>query len=87
VATREPGHPSPVATREPGHPPPAGTREPADLAPELLQLLAAVEDGRGTLGALASTPGEAKAVLAALSELEFRGLVRRTFGGRYERSA
>ena len=63
------------------------TREPADLDLELQCLLAAVEDGRGTLGALAQTPDEAKAVLAGLSELEFRGLVRRTFGGRYERSA
>ena len=31
-------------------------------------------------------PAEARAVLAGLGELEFRGLVRRTFGGRYERA-
>ena len=65
----------------------ARTRAADDLEPELLQLLEAVEDGRGTLGALAGTPAEAKEVLAGLSELEFRGLVRRTFGGRYERAA
>jgi DNA processing protein len=61
--------------------------DPGDLAPELQELLHAIEDGRGTLSALATTPQEAKAVLAGLSELEFRGLVRRTFGGRYEPSA
>ncbi len=61
--------------------------EPPSLAPELRGLLAAVEDGRGALGELASSPEEAKAVLAGLGELEFRGLVRRTFGGRYEPAA
>ncbi len=61
--------------------------DPAELDPELQELLHAVEAGRGTLGALAATPQEAKAVLAGLSELEFRGLVRRTFGGRYEPAA
>jgi DNA processing protein len=70
-------------------PPQAAAREraPAGLEPELLELLRAVEAGRGTLGSLAASPAEAKAVLAGLSELEFRGLVRRTFGGRYERAA
>jgi DNA processing protein len=63
---------------------PAARPLPADLAPELRELLAAVEDGRGALGELASTAGEARAVLARLGELEFRGLIRRTFGGRYE---
>jgi DNA processing protein len=57
------------------------------LTPELAELLDAIEAGRGSLGELARTPAEAKAVLANLSELEFRGYVRRTFGGRYERAA
>ena len=38
------------------------------------------------IGELASTQEQARAVLAALSELEFRGLIRRDFGGRYERA-
>ena len=63
---------------------PAARPAPADLAPDLRELLAAVEDGRGALGALASSAEEARAVLAGLGELEFRGLIRRTFGGRYE---
>jgi DNA processing protein len=58
----------------------------AGLAPPLQELLAAVEQGRGTLGALAATQEEARAVLAGLSELEFRGLVRRGFDGHYERA-
>jgi DNA processing protein len=60
---------------------------PPDLEPPLAALLAAVEDGRGTLGELASTPERARAVLAGLGELEHRGLVRRGFGGRWERAA
>ena len=73
--------PAPAAARpgaEPTGPP---------LTPELEELLGAVEAGLGSLGELARTPEEAKAVLADLSELEFRGYVRRTFGGRYERAA
>jgi DNA processing protein len=63
-------------------------RPPAPrLAPELQALLAAVEEGRGALGELASGREEARAVLAGLGELEFRGLIRRTFGGRYEPAA
>jgi DNA processing protein len=58
----------------------------AGLAEPLRELLAAVEEGRGTLGALATTAEEARAVLAGLSELEFRGLVRRSFDGHYERA-
>ena len=65
---------------------PAEPPVPADLEPGLRRLLAAVEDGRGALGELACTPEEAKVVLAGLGELEFRGLVHRTFGGRYERA-
>jgi DNA processing protein len=75
------------ATGRPRRAPAAVRRAAPDLDPALLRLLEAVEDGRGTLGALAGTPEEAKAVLAALGELEFRGLVRRTFGGRYEPAA
>ncbi len=63
-------------------------RPPAPrLDPALQALLAAVEEGRGALGELASGPEEARAVLAGLGELEFRGLIRRTFGGRYEAAA
>jgi DNA processing protein len=69
--------------RRPGSGPPPGP----PLEPHLQDLLAAVEAGRGTLGALASTPEEARTVLAGLGELEFRGLVRRSFSGRYERTA
>ena len=58
-----------------------------DLPPELLDLLAAVEEGRGAVGELAGTQEEARTVLTGLGELEFRGLVHRTFGGRYERTA
>ena len=72
------------ATGRPRRHAPARPPAPPDLAPELLTLLAAVEEGRGALGELASGPEEARAVLAGLGELEFRGLIRRTFGGRYE---
>jgi DNA processing protein len=59
---------------------------PAEELPEPLRVvLSAVEDGRGSVAALASTAAEARAALAALTELEFRGLVRREFGGRYVR--
>jgi DNA processing protein len=64
----------------------AAHRRVPDLDPPLQELLEAVESGRGSLGELANTPQEAKLVLARLSELEFRGLVRRSFGGRYERA-
>ena len=47
----------------------------------------AVEAGSGALGELASGSEDARAVLAGLGELEVRGLVRRTFGGRYEPAA
>jgi DNA processing protein len=64
---------------------PAPRDDTAALEPHLRRLLEAVESGRGTLGALAATPDEARVVLAGLGELEFRGLVRRSFGGSYER--
>jgi len=60
---------------------------PAELEPALQALLTAVEDGRGSLGELASGQDDARAVLAGLGELEFRGLIRRTFGGRWEPAA
>jgi DNA processing protein len=66
---------------------PAPKPQAAALEPELRRVLTAIESGRTTLGALASTPEEARAVLAALGELEFRGLVRRGFSGRYEPAA
>jgi DNA processing protein len=57
------------------------------VAEHLQALLAAVERGRGTLAELATTTDEARAVLAGLGQLEALGLVRRGFGGRYERAA
>ena len=65
----------------------AGAAPRAPLTPELSALLAAVEDGQGTLGELATTPEEARDALAGLGELERLGLVRRGFGGRWERAA
>jgi DNA processing protein len=55
------------------------------LAPPLQRLLDAVGDGHATLPMLAAQGIEARTVLAGLGELESRGLVRRSFGGRYER--
>ena len=81
-------HPRPPAERgardvrpEPTSPPP----EP--LTPELQRLLDAVEEGGGSLAAVATTPDEARAAVRGLTELELRGLVRREFGGRYVRCA
>jgi DNA processing protein len=65
--------------------PPTPPRPP-DLAPELDRLLDRIEDGEGSVAELASTAEEARATLAALGELEARGLIRRGFGGRYERA-
>jgi DNA processing protein len=68
---------------------PAATagRPSPPLPDHLVALLAAIERGRGTLAELATTTAEARTVLAALGELEALGLVRRGFGGRYERAA
>jgi DNA processing protein len=74
------------ATGRPFHAASTPPPEP-ELEPPLRALLAAIEDGRDTLGALAATPDEARRVLAGLGELEFRGLIRRGFSGRYERAA
>jgi DNA processing protein len=60
---------------------------PLALAPPLGLLLGAIEDGRGTLTELATTPEGARAALAGLGELERLGLVHRGFGGRWERAA
>jgi DNA processing protein len=57
----------------------------AALEPTLRALLDAVEQGRGSLSALAPDPDRAPAVLRGLTELERRGLIRRDFGGRYLR--
>jgi DNA processing protein len=59
---------------------------PATLAPELRALLAAVDDGRTTIGSLASDPAAAATVGAGLAELELLGLVRRVSGGRVLRT-
>jgi DNA processing protein len=59
---------------------------PTTLTPELRALLAAVEDGRNTVGALASDPAGAAAVSAGIADLELLGLVRRVSGGRVLRT-
>ena len=46
---------------------------PVALAPPLQRLLDAIEDGHGALTELAGTPGEARAALAGLGELERLG--------------
>jgi DNA processing protein len=61
-------------------PPPPGT------TPELLTLLAAVEDGRDTIGALSADAAGAATVRAGLMELELLGLIRRAPGGRVLRT-
>jgi DNA processing protein len=59
---------------------------PATLRPELRALLAAVEDGRNTIGSLASDPAGAASVSAGIADLELLGLVRRVSGGRVLRT-
>jgi DNA processing protein len=59
---------------------------PTTLTPELRALLAAVDDGRTTVGSLASDPADAAIVGAGLAELELLGLVRRVSGGRVLRT-
>jgi predicted Rossmann fold nucleotide-binding protein DprA/Smf involved in DNA uptake len=72
-----------------GHslPAPTARGRGGELPEELAALLEEVEAGRGSLAELAISADDAKAILAGLSELEFRGLVKRTFGGRYEPAA
>jgi DNA processing protein len=62
------------------------TPPPASLAPELLALLAAVEDGRDTVDTLTDDADGAATVHAGLMELELLGLVRRAPGGRVLRT-
>ena len=57
------------------------------LEERLETLLAAVEDGHGSLGELAESAEEARSALTGLAELERLGLVRRGFAGRWERAA
>jgi DNA processing protein len=53
------------------------------LDPRLRAVLGEVADGRDTLAALATSPAEVAPTLAALTELELLGHVRRAAGGRY----
>jgi DNA processing protein len=55
------------------------------LAPELQQLYDAIGAGHSTLPMLAAHGLDPRAVLTGLGELEALGLIRRGFGGRYER--
>jgi DNA processing protein len=59
--------------------------EPAllHLEPRLRDLLGAVADGRDTLAALTHAPAQVAPTLAALTELELLGHLRRGAGGRY----
>jgi DNA processing protein len=53
------------------------------IEPQLRDVLVAVADGRDTLAALTRTPADAGPTLAALTELELMGHLRRAPGGRY----
>lgn len=55
----------------------------AGLPPRLASLMRAVSGGRDTLAALAGSPDQAQSTLAALTELELQGRLRRVAGGRY----
>jgi DNA processing protein len=55
------------------------------LAPELRRLLDAIGAGHSTLPMLAAYGLDPRRALVGLGELEGRGLIRRGFGGRYER--
>jgi DNA processing protein len=57
----------------------------AGLDPELQTLLEAIGEGHTTLPMLAAHGLDPRAVLTGLGELEALGLIRRGFGGRYER--
>jgi DNA processing protein len=60
-------------------------RDHEELEPAVRHVLDAIGDGHSTLPMLVACGFDARTVLAALGELEGRGLVRRGFGGRYER--
>jgi DNA processing protein len=53
------------------------------IEPRLRTLLGAVADGRDTLAALTRAPTDVAPTLAALTELELLGHLRRSAGGRY----
>ena len=53
----------------------------AHLEPRLSSVLRAVGEGRDTLASLAGAPDQAQPMLAALTELELLGLLRRVPGG------
>jgi DNA processing protein len=53
------------------------------VEPRLRDVLGAVADGRDTLAALTRTPADVAPTLAALTELELLGHLRRVAGGRY----
>lgn len=57
--------------------------ERSRLTPDLAAVLDAIEHGRDTTAALVAGEAEVHRTLAALGDLEFRGLVRRAAGGRY----
>lgn len=57
----------------------------AGLDPELQTLLEAIGGGHSTLPMLSAHGLDPRAVLTGLGELEALGLIRRGFGGRYER--
>jgi DNA processing protein len=59
---------------------------PLTLQPDLLALLAAIEDGQDTIATLTPDPAGAAAVRAGLMELELTGLIRRAPGGRVVRT-
>jgi DNA processing protein len=54
-----------------------------DVEPRLRELLRAVADGRDTLAALTGARADVAPTLAALTELELLGHLRRAPGGRY----
>ncbi|HEY5144315.1 MAG TPA: DNA-processing protein DprA [Solirubrobacteraceae bacterium] len=58
---------------------------PVGLAPELHELLTAIDGGADTVAGNAASPAQARAVLGRLTELELLGLVERRPGGRYVR--
>jgi DNA processing protein len=64
----------------------AGTPQ-RDLESDLAMMLEAIGAGHSTLPMLVAAGFEARTVMTGLGDLEARGLVRRGFGGRYERSA
>jgi DNA processing protein len=56
-----------------------------DLDPVLRRMLEAIGDGHSTLPMLVGCGFDARTVMTGLGRLESHGLVRRGFGGRYER--